>query len=57
MLESLAVIRRSVREVRQALGRQPGNALLQGLLIDTYQDEMQMLSTVQETSGGAEVGT
>ncbi|HVC29875.1 MAG TPA: hypothetical protein VND24_01725 [Steroidobacteraceae bacterium] len=52
VLQSLATIHQSMRQVQQALGRDPGNALLQALLIDTYQDEMQVLSTVQEASGG-----
>lgn len=52
VLQSLATIHQSMQEIQQALGREPGNALLQELLIDTYQDEMQVLSTVQEASGG-----
>ena len=52
VLESLATLRQSMRQIRQALGEEPGNTLLQALLIDTYQNEMQVLSTVQETSGG-----
>lgn len=54
VLESLATIHRSMQQIQQALGREPGNALLQELLIDTYQDEMQVLSTVQAASGGGE---
>jgi hypothetical protein len=53
VLQSLATIHQSMQQIQQALGREPGNALLQGLLIDTYQDEMQVLSTVQQASGGA----
>jgi hypothetical protein len=53
VLQSLATIHESMQQIQQALGREPGNALLQELLIDTYQDEMQVLSTVQEASGGA----
>ncbi len=53
VLASLATIEQSKREIQQALGREPGNALLQELLIDTYQDEMQLLSTVQEAGGGS----
>jgi len=53
VLDSLATIERSIRDIQQALGREPGNALLQELLIDTCQDEMQLLSTVQEASGGS----
>lgn len=53
VLDSLATIHKSMRDIQQALGREPGNALLQELLIDTYQDEMQVLSTVQQASGGS----
>jgi hypothetical protein len=53
VLQSLATIHQSMQQIQQALGREPGNALLQELLIDTYQDEMQVLSTVQEASGGS----
>ena len=52
VLDSLATIEQSMHNIQQALGREPGNALLQELLIDTYQNEMQLLSTVQEASGG-----
>ena len=52
VLQSLATIHQSMQQIQQALGREPGNALLQELLIDTYQDEMRVLSTVQEASGG-----
>jgi len=52
VLASLAAIHQSMQQIQQALGREPGNALLQELLIDTYQNEMQVLSTVQEASGG-----
>ena len=56
VLQSLATIHQSMQQIQQALGREPGNALLQELLIDTYQDEMRVLSTVQEASGGAGAG-
>jgi hypothetical protein len=52
VLNSLAAIHQSMRDIQQALGREPGNALLQELLIDSYQNEMQVLATVQEASGG-----
>ena len=52
VLRSLATIHQSMQDIQRALGREPGNALLQELLIDTYQNEMQVLSTVQEASGG-----
>ncbi|MGH8301865.1 MAG: hypothetical protein ACRET5_10410 [Steroidobacteraceae bacterium] len=53
VLQSLASIEQSMRNIQQALGREPGNALLQELLIDTCQNEMQLLSTVQEASDGS----
>ena len=53
VLQSLTTIHQSMQQIQQALGREPGNALLQELLIDTYQNEMQVLSTVQQASGGA----
>jgi hypothetical protein len=53
VLQSLAAIHQSMRQIRQALGREPGNALLQELLIDSYQNEMQVLSTVQAASYGS----
>lgn len=52
VLASLETIHRSMQEIQQALGREPGNALLQGLLIDTYQDEMRVLTAVQEANAG-----
>jgi hypothetical protein len=52
VLASLATIHQSMREIQAALGREPGNALLQELLVDTYQDEMRVLTTVQEASVG-----
>lgn len=52
VLHSLAVIDQSIRQIRQAMGREPGNALLQELLIETYQDQMQVLSTAQALGGG-----
>ncbi len=52
VLASLATIHRSMQQIQQALGREPTNALLQGLLIDTYQDEMRVLTAVQEAGAG-----
>lgn len=58
VLESLAVIHHSIRQIQQALGREPGNALLQELLIDSYENEMQVLSSTQALSvGGTESTT
>ena len=52
VLASLATIHQSMRDIQAALGREPGNALLQELLVDTYQDEMRVLATVQEAGTG-----
>jgi hypothetical protein len=52
VLASLATIHKSMADIQAALGREPGNALLQELLVDTYQDEMRVLTTVQEASVG-----
>ena len=52
VLQSLAAIHQSIQQIQQALGKEPGNALLQELLIDSYQNEMQVLATVQSASGG-----
>jgi hypothetical protein len=48
VLASLATIHQSMQQIQQALGREPANALLQELLIDTYQDEMRVLTAVEE---------
>jgi hypothetical protein len=53
VLQSLSAIHQSIQQIQQALGREPGNALLQELLIDSYQSEMHVLSTVQEASYGS----
>ncbi len=55
VLTSLATIDRSMQDIQAALGREPGNALLQELLVDTYQDEMRVLTTVQDTGTSGEL--
>jgi hypothetical protein len=47
---SLATIEKAKEDLEQALGRDPGNALLQELLVNTYQDEMRVLTDVHEAS-------
>ena len=47
---SLDTIDRSLRQIQDALGHDPANPLLQELLVDTYQQEMQMLTTVDESA-------
>ena len=50
VLASLATIRQAKQELESALGKDPGNALLQELLVNTYQDEMRVLTDVGEAS-------
>ncbi|HEV7714691.1 MAG TPA: hypothetical protein VGO53_03795 [Steroidobacteraceae bacterium] len=47
---SLATIRKSMTDIEAALGHDPGNALLQELLVNSYQDEMRVLTAVHEAS-------
>ena len=50
VMASLATLEQAKADIEQALGRDPGNALLQELLVDTYQDEMRVLTDVHEAS-------
>jgi hypothetical protein len=50
VLSSLATIHKSMQDLEAALGKDPTNALLQELLVNTYQDEMRVLTTVHEAS-------
>jgi hypothetical protein len=50
VLASLATIRKAKQDLESALGKDPSNALLQELLVDTYQDEMRVLTDVPEAS-------
>jgi len=50
VVASLATIHRAKEDLEQALGKDPSNALLQELLINTYQDEMRVLTDVHEAS-------
>jgi hypothetical protein len=52
---SLATIRKSIADIQAALGRDPGNALLQELLVNSYQDEMRVLTAVHEADSGQEI--
>jgi hypothetical protein len=47
---SLAAIEKSVIDIQNALGRDPGNLLLQEMLVNTYQDEMRVLGAVDEAN-------
>ena len=48
---SLATIRTSIQELQEALGKDPANSLLQELLVNSYQDEMRVLTAVHEAGG------
>lgn len=50
VIASLATLHKSMQDLEAALGKDPTNALLQELLLDTYQDEMRVLTTVQDAS-------
>ena len=50
VLDSIAAINKSKQVLEEALGKDPTNALLQELLLNTYQDEMRVLTTVHEAS-------
>lgn len=50
VVSSLATIHESMQDLEAALGKDPTNALLQELLLNTYQDEMRVLTTVQDAS-------
>jgi len=53
VMASLQTIQDSIHDLEAALGRDPSNALLQELLVNTYQDEMRVLTAVHE-AGNAE---
>ncbi len=48
VMKSLTAIRTAKQELEEALGKDPSNALLQELLVNTYQDEMRVLTDVHE---------
>ena len=48
VVASLDTIRASIKDIQAALGKDPGNALLQELLVNSYQDEMRVLTAVHE---------
>jgi hypothetical protein len=54
VMKSLTAIRRAKEDLQSALGKDPSNALLQELLINTYQDEMRALTDLHQAS---EAGT
>ncbi|MBS0379455.1 MAG: hypothetical protein JSS29_13275 [Proteobacteria bacterium] len=48
VMASLTAIETAKKDLENALGKDPSNALLQELLINTYQDEMRALTDVHE---------
>ena len=50
VLASLETIHEAQQQIEAQLGKDPGNALLQELLVNTYQDEMRVLTDVREAS-------
>ncbi len=46
---SLKTLRRSIGEIEAALGRDPANALLQELLVNSCQEEMRALTAVRDS--------
>ena len=48
VIASLKAINDSKRDLEAELGKDPSNALLQELLVNTYQDEMRVLTAVHE---------
>jgi hypothetical protein len=53
-LESnLAEMRRAAEEINAALAREPGDPLLEELLLNTYQDELGVLASVKQMTGAS----
>lgn len=48
---NLLLIKNAVNEIQSALAKDPGNALLQELLVSTYQNEIDTLVNVQTLAG------
>lgn len=51
---SLATLRQAIVDIRRALGEDPGNLLLQEMLVNSYQDEIRVLSAVTEAGGAGQ---
>ncbi len=49
LLRSVTALRRAVEDIQSALGQDPGNALLQELLVNACQDEMTNLSDIRNS--------
>jgi hypothetical protein len=56
VVASLATIGEAIAQIQEALGHDPGNALLQELLVNSRQDEMRVLIAVRDAAAtGAEI--
>jgi len=53
VLANIETIRRAIDEINRALAEDPGNVLLQELLIDTYRDELSVMKKVDSISNNA----
>jgi len=51
--KNLLIIKNAVTDIQSALAKDPGNALLQDLLVSTYQNELDTLANVQALAGSA----
>ncbi len=54
VVASLKAVNDSKQQLEKELGKDPSNALLQELLVNTYQDEMRVLTTVHEAGAAGE---
>ena len=54
VVASLQTINDSKRDLERELGKDPSNALLQELLVNTFQDEMRVLTAVHEAGRSGE---
>lgn len=51
--QNLAVIRRAIEDINEALAEQPDNTLLQSLLLSTYREELDMMMRVDSITNAA----
>ena len=51
--KNLLIIKQAMNEIQSALAKDPGNALLQDLMVSTYQNELDTLANVQTLAGSA----
>ena len=51
--KNLLLIKQAVSDIQSALAKDPGNPLLQDLLVSTYQNELDTLANVQALASTA----